>query len=76
MFRMDNQIYSFSKSGGLDAGYDINIWEAAHGNNAESTKDCGMLHDNSMFFLNDKYRNRVENITVSVWHLILKNEVL
>lgn len=69
-FTMDNEIYSFSKFGDLDTGYDINIWEAAHGNKAESIKNVTLttvaryMIKNSTFFRNDQYRNRVENITV------------
>uniref|UniRef100_A0A672PWU4 G-protein coupled receptor family C group 6 member A n=1 Tax=Sinocyclocheilus grahami TaxID=75366 RepID=A0A672PWU4_SINGR len=71
MFTMANEKYSFSNYGDLDTGYDINIWEAALENNAEGIKNVGlrtvaryMIKNESMFFLNDKQRNQLENSRV------------
>lgn len=65
--------YHFTKSGDLDTGYGIIIWEAAQ----EDTTKCFqhttlkpvaryMIMDTDISFLDDASRNQVEILTVSV----------
>ncbi|KTG36621.1 hypothetical protein cypCar_00009798, partial [Cyprinus carpio] len=70
MLTIDNEKYSFNKSGDLDTGYDINIWEAALENNTESVNNVTlrtvahyMINKDSMLFLNDQQRNPLTDFT-------------
>ncbi|XP_026066295.1 G-protein coupled receptor family C group 6 member A-like [Carassius auratus] len=78
MLTIDNEKYSFSKSGDLDTGYDINIWEAALENNAEFVNNVKlktvaryMIKNESMLFLNDTQRNPLEDFTVNAHECIV-----